>query len=190
MPDDELTEEAEASETTEEEGKVEATAEAAAPDAEETANPATEDEAISEEKASSMESEVNDFLDTDEGDDLAAEMLTALEDETSEDETGVKQAAFSQLKSNDDSMQEENIERLLDVTLNVSVELGRKTMPIKDILSLGPGHIIELDKLAGEPVDLLVNGKKMAKGEVVVVDENFGVRITDLISPEERLKNL
>jgi flagellar motor switch protein FliN/FliY len=63
-------------------------------------------------------------------------------------------------------------------------------MQIREILDLGPGKIIELDKLAGEPVDLLVNGKLLAKGEVVVVDENFGVRITDLINPKDRVRSL
>lgn len=83
-----------------------------------------------------------------------------------------------------------NIDLLLDVEMPVSIELGRTDMPISEILTLGPGSIVELDKLAGEPVDLLVNDKVIAKGEVVVVDENFGVRITMLMSPEERLKSL
>ena len=97
---------------------------------------------------------------------------------------------FPQLQPSDDSVGGENIERLMDVTLNLSVELGRKQMQIKEILGLGPGKIIELDKLAGEPVDLLVNGKILAKGEVVVVDENFGVRITDLVTPRDRVRML
>lgn len=82
------------------------------------------------------------------------------------------------------------IDMLLDVTLQVSIELGRTEMSIKKILDLGPGSIIELNRMAGEPVDLLVNDKVIAKGEVVVVDENFGIRIVKLVSPEERLKNL
>jgi len=80
-----------------------------------------------------------------------------------------------------------NINLLLDVKLTLTVELGRTTMLVKDILGLGEGSIIELDKLAGEPVDLLVNGKLIARGEVVVIDENFGVRVTDIVSPAERL---
>jgi flagellar motor switch protein FliN/FliY len=82
------------------------------------------------------------------------------------------------------------IDMLLDVNLDVSIELGRTKMSIKRILELSPGSIIELDRMAGEPVDLMVNDKVVAKGEVVVVDENFGVRIVSLVSPEERLKNL
>jgi flagellar motor switch protein FliN len=79
---------------------------------------------------------------------------------------------------------------LHDVPMTMTVELGRTTKLVKDILGLGEGSIIELDKLAGEPVDLLVNGKLIAKGEVVVIDENFGVRVTDIVSPDERLHNL
>ena len=83
-----------------------------------------------------------------------------------------------------------NLDLLIDVPMQVTVELGRTKMQIKDILNLGPGSIIELDKLAGEPVDLLVNGKLIAKGEVVVIDENFGVRVTDIVSPMERINDV
>jgi flagellar motor switch protein FliN/FliY len=83
-----------------------------------------------------------------------------------------------------------NIELLLDVSLPVAIELGRTQMSIRDILELGSGSIVELDKLAGEPVDILVNNKPLAKGEVVVIDENFGVRITSLVPPRERLERL
>lgn len=83
-----------------------------------------------------------------------------------------------------------NIQLIEDVPLQVAVQLGKTQMPIKDILELGSGSIIELDKLAGEPVDLLVNGKLVAKGEVVVIDENFGFRVKDIVSPIERLKNI
>lgn len=80
-----------------------------------------------------------------------------------------------------------NIGLLMDVPLQVSVELGRTTKKIREILDFGQGSIIELDKLAGEPVDILVNGKVIAKGEVVVIDESFGVRITDILHPSKRL---
>ena len=83
-----------------------------------------------------------------------------------------------------------NIDMLLDVTLPISIELGRTAMPIQDILNLGPGSVVELSKLAGEPVDLLVNNKMIARGEVVVVDENFGIRVTSMVSQEERIKSL
>ncbi|HRX16865.1 MAG TPA: flagellar motor switch protein FliN, partial [Spirochaetota bacterium] len=74
--------------------------------------------------------------------------------------------------------------------LTLTAELGRTKYLVKDVLGLGEGSIIELDKLAGEPVDLLVNGKLIAKGEVVVIDENFGVRVTDIVSPSERLTKM
>jgi flagellar motor switch protein FliN len=83
-----------------------------------------------------------------------------------------------------------NLDLLLDVSLRVSVELGRTDLAIKDVLALGPGSVVELDKLAGEPVDILVNDRLIAKGEVVVVDENFGVRVTDIVSPQKRIGKL
>ena len=84
----------------------------------------------------------------------------------------------------------ENIGLLMDLSLPVTIELGRTRMLIKDILELGHGSVIEFDKLAGEPVDLLINDKKVAEGEVVVIDEHFGIRLTNLIKPSERIKNL
>jgi flagellar motor switch protein FliN/FliY len=84
----------------------------------------------------------------------------------------------------------ENVEMLMDISLDVSIELGRSLMSVKRILELAPGSVIELDRMAGEPVDLLVNDKVVAKGEVVVVDENFGIRIVSLVSPEERIRSL
>jgi len=83
-----------------------------------------------------------------------------------------------------------NISLIMDVPLQVTVELGRTRKLIRDILELSPGSVIELDKLAGEAVDILVNGKLIAKGEVVVIDDNFGVRITDIVSPLERTYTL
>jgi flagellar motor switch protein FliN/FliY len=83
-----------------------------------------------------------------------------------------------------------DISLLLDIEMTMTVELGRTTRLVKDILGLGEGSIIELDKLAGEPVDLLVNGKLIARGEVVVIDENFGVRVTDIVSQDERFKSI
>ncbi len=84
----------------------------------------------------------------------------------------------------------ESIDLIRDIPLEVTVELGRTKKLIKDILEFGPGTILELDKLAGEPVDIMVNGKYIAKGEVVVIDESFGVRITDIISASKRLSKI
>ena len=78
----------------------------------------------------------------------------------------------------------------MDVPLDVSVELGKTRKTIQEILELHQGAIIQLDKMAGEPVDLLVNGKLIAKGEVVVIDENYGIRITAIISPSDRMNKL
>jgi flagellar motor switch protein FliN len=83
-----------------------------------------------------------------------------------------------------------NIQTLLDVPLQVVVELGRTEMPIQKILELGPGSVVELNRLAGEPINVLVNGKLVARGEVVVVDESFGVKVTSIITPLERLSQL
>jgi flagellar motor switch protein FliN/FliY len=83
-----------------------------------------------------------------------------------------------------------NLQLLMDIPLQVTVELGRTRRQIREILDMSQGFIIELDKLAGEPVDVFVNHTLIAKGEVVVIDENFGVRVTDIISPQERLQRL
>ena len=83
-----------------------------------------------------------------------------------------------------------NLDLLMGVTLRVTVELGRTKMDIREILGLGPGSVVELDKLAGEPVDVLVNDRLIARGEVVVIDDRFGVRITDVPSPAQRLNSL
>ncbi|MDR1576148.1 MAG: flagellar motor switch protein FliN [Treponema sp.] len=83
-----------------------------------------------------------------------------------------------------------NIGLIMDVYMEMTVELGRTRKPIKEILNMGEGTIIELDKLAGEPVDILVNHKLIAKGEVVVIDENFGVRVTEIVSPMERMNDM
>lgn len=83
-----------------------------------------------------------------------------------------------------------NLERILDIPLRVTVELGAARLKVKNVLDLAKGSIVELDKLSGENVDLLVNGRLMAKGEVVVINENFGVRITEILGPADRLQNL
>jgi flagellar motor switch protein FliN len=82
------------------------------------------------------------------------------------------------------------MELLLDISLPVTVELGRTRMMIRDILHLAPGSVLELDKLAGEPVDILINEKSIARGEVVVIDESFGVRLTSIVTPSERVVSL
>jgi flagellar motor switch protein FliN len=98
-----------------------------------------------------------------------------------------------QIKAGDDSLNKlkvQNLDFILDIPLKVTVELGRTEVIIKDLLQLGQGSVLELDKLAGEPLEILVNGKLVAKGEVVVVNEKFGIRLTDIISPIERIETL
>lgn len=104
--------------------------------------------------------------------------------------TSVADAEFQQLQQSPQSEKSQNIDLLMDVDLPVSIELGRTKLSINEILALGPGSVVELNKLAGEPVDLLVNRRPVAKGEVVVVDESFGLRITQLMTAEERLRAL
>jgi flagellar motor switch protein FliN/FliY len=82
------------------------------------------------------------------------------------------------------------LELLLDVPLDIAVELGRARLSIQELLQLGPGSVIELDKVAGEPLDILVNDRLVARGEAVVVNDKFGVRITDIVSPSERVARL
>ena len=102
----------------------------------------------------------------------------------------VHQAAFEPLTPQNSVPPIKNIDLIMDVPLDISVVLGRTKKSIQDILNLGAGSLIELDKLAEEPVEILVNGKQIALGEVVVVDENFGVRITSIVSNVERLRSL
>ena len=102
----------------------------------------------------------------------------------------VQSAQFTPLSSTPVQVNDANIGLILDVPLQVNVELGRTKKSIKDILDLTKGSIVELDKLAGEAVDIMVNGKYLAKGEVVVIDENFGVRIMEIVSPLERAARL
>ena len=102
----------------------------------------------------------------------------------------VQQLQYPNLQTGMNAGEQGNISLIMDVFMEMTVELGRTKKTIKDILGMGEGTIIELDKLAGEPVDILVNHKKIAKGEVVVIDENFGVRVTEILSPMERVSEL
>ncbi len=99
----------------------------------------------------------------------------------------VQPAQFQNFDMSSIMQQKENIGIIMDVPLEITVELGRTHKLIKEILEFSPGTVVELNKLAGEPIDILVNGKNIAKGEVVVIDENFGVRLTDIVSVEERI---
>ena len=89
-----------------------------------------------------------------------------------------------------DEVKEANLDLILDIPLSVTVELGRSKMLINDLLQLGQGSVVELTKLVGDPLEVLVNDKLVARGEVVVVNEKFGVRLTDIVTPMERVKSL
>jgi flagellar motor switch protein FliN/FliY len=104
--------------------------------------------------------------------------------------TNVQSIQFPSLIPQLTTQEQGNISLLMDVYMEMTVELGRTRKLIKEILGMGEGTIIELDKLAGEPVDILVNHKLIAKGEVVVIDENFGVRVTEIVYPMERMNDL
>lgn len=113
--------------------------------------------------------------------------------ELSENNKDAIQELADQIKAGDDALNKlkvQNLDFILDIPLKVSVELGRARVIIKDLLQLGQGSVLELDKLAGEPLEVLVNGKLVARGEVVVVNEKFGIRLTDIISPLERIESL
>jgi len=103
----------------------------------------------------------------------------------------VKETSFTELEARTTSGGgQRNLDFLMDIPLDVTVELGRSRMLMADLLRLGQGSVVGLDKAAGEPVDILVNQKLMARGEVVVVKDKFGIRLTDIISPAERVKQL
>jgi len=111
------------------------------------------------------------------------------EEETPEEEKMPKEATEIPLEAAE-GVSKDKLNLLFDLSLPVSIELGRTKMLIKDILELGHGSVIEFDKFAGEPVDLLINDKKVAEGEIVVIDEHFGIRITSLVKTSERIKSL
>ena len=102
----------------------------------------------------------------------------------------VQPIAYPQLQSFDSGENKNNIGLIMDVLMELTVELGRTKKTVREILGMGEGHIISLDKLAGESVDILVNHKPIAKGEVVVIEENFGVRVTEILSPNDRANSL
>ena len=141
-----------------------------------------------------MERDNTEALDTE--DDISWEQAGLGSPETAVDEDGEERGIeptlpkFTDLKKDPKSIRSGNLDLILDVPLNVSVELGRSKMVINDLLQLARGSIIELSKLAEEPLDVLVNGKMIARGEVVVVNDKFGIRLTDVISPTERIQNL
>jgi len=102
----------------------------------------------------------------------------------------VSPAAFTNFSSTPGNMPSGDINMILDIPVQLTVELGRTRIPIKNILQLAQGSVVELDALAGEPMDVLVNGYLIAQGEVVVVNDKFGIRLTDIVTPSERMRRL
>lgn len=122
--------------------------------------------------------------------DNLAEKLAA-EAEAAEGNTGDSGSGENPAKETElDSAKDRNLQLILDIPLRVTVELGRTKMPVNELLNLGQGSVIELNKLAGEPMEVFVNDKLIARGEAVVVNEKFGVRLTDIISTKERVEQL
>lgn len=121
-----------------------------------------------------------------------AQMLAALDAERSNKSVSGSVADFPQFDESKKRgfFEDDKLEFLKDLQLNVYIELGRTKMQIKDVLELERGYVIELEKLASEPVDVFVNNKKIAEGEVVVIDKHFGIRITNLLETNERLQGL
>jgi flagellar motor switch protein FliN/FliY len=104
----------------------------------------------------------------------------------------VSRAQFNELGPNatSGSGQEMNLNLILDVAVTLALEVGRARMSVRELLQLTPGAIVELDRMAGEPLDILVNGMRIARGEVVVVNEKFGIRLTDVVSETERMEQV
>jgi len=134
---------------------------------------------------------------SDEQDDMAAEWAAALAEtkpETASEVHGavdqVSPAAFQNFAPNPGNPAGNDINMILDIPVQLTVELGRTRIPIKHILQLAQGSVVELETMAGEPMDVLVNGYLIAQGEVVVVNDKFGIRLTDIVTPSERMRRL
>ena len=124
---------------------------------------------------------------------LAAAMAAQGEGaEKTESGSDYERAAFKDLNDNSNRLTttDANLDVILDIPVTLSMEIGRTELPIHSLLQLNQGSVVELDRLAGEPMDVLINGTLIAHGEVVVINEKFGIRLTDVISPAERVKKL
>jgi flagellar motor switch protein FliN/FliY len=125
------------------------------------------------------------------GEDISADdWAAALAEQETSAPAEVQPASFAQLKNESAGAAPGNLDMILDIPVTITVELGRTKIQIRNLLQLAQGSVIELDGMAGEPMTVLVNGCLIAQGEVVVVNEKFGIRLTDIITPEERLRRL
>jgi flagellar motor switch protein FliN len=125
-----------------------------------------------------------------EGDPWAGALNEQAEAKSKPKNTSAKAASFDELSFSREDGKKVDLDVLLDIPVTLQLEIGRTKVPIRSLLSYTQGSVIEMDRLAGEPLDLLVNGTLIAHGEVVVVNDKFGVRLTDVISPQERIKKL
>lgn len=123
--------------------------------------------------------------------DMADDWAAAMAEQADADEAAANPISFEELQSEHNKITTNpELEVILDIPVTISMEVGRTSITIRNLLQLNQGSVIELDRLAGEPLDVLVNGTLIAHGEVVVVNEKFGIRMTDVISPAERIKKL
>lgn len=161
----------------------------------------SEDESAGDDWAAAMEEQGSDSS----GDDWAAAMEEQGDSESSDGDAGADWGAAMEEQETTEAMQFQeleddmlgsdidddiNLDVILDVPVTISMEIGRTQINIRNLLQLNQGSVVELDRLAGEPMDVLVNGTLVAHGEVVVVNDKFGIRLTDVISPAERVKQL
>lgn len=125
-------------------------------------------------------------------DSMADDWAAAMAEQADVDETIASAVSFDELKNEvlKQPAGSPDLDVILDIPVSISMEVGRTSITIRNLLQLNQGSVIELDRLAGEPLDVLVNGTLIAHGEVVVVNEKFGIRMTDVISPAERIKKL
>ncbi len=121
---------------------------------------------------------------------LADEWAAALDEQVQVEDSGTESAQFEALQPETAGEGEVKIDAILDVPVTMSMEIGRTRINIRNLLQLNQGSVVELDRLAGEPMDVLVNGTLVAQGEVVVVNEKFGIRLTDIVSPADRVKTI
>jgi flagellar motor switch protein FliN/FliY len=139
-----------------------------------------------------MSEEISESNVTENNDGMAATMAAQEEGAKSESDGDYERAEFKDLNTGSSQLTtaDANLDVILDIPVTLSMEIGRTEIPIQNLLQLNQGSVVELDRLAGEPMDVLINGTLIAHGEVVVINEKFGIRLTDVISPAERVKKL
>ncbi|EAT12564.1 flagellar motor switch protein FliN [Bermanella marisrubri] len=160
---------------------------------EETSTDAVDADALADEVASGVD-EASGESEEDLADEWAAAMEEAGEDPNQEGEGGVKPAPMEEFGEGENQPKSDGkspeLDVILDIPVSISMEVGNTQIPIRNLLQLNQGSVIELDRLAGEPLDVLVNGTLIAHGEVVMVNDKFGIRLTDVISQAERIQKL